>query len=149
MSYSLMGGKLSKKHVISEYFRYLVFVFSGYNYLIILVLWTSKKDTGKAACFSGTGLPGESSYFKHGSAWKNQHPHFLTLSFQRQNARDLLFLPLDLPSCSLPWDLDTSHHITASQTLWLLGWWSWGGARKEVSRGRVRAEICFSGFLPE
>ena len=33
-----MGGKLSKKHVISEYFRYLVFVFSGYNYLIILVL---------------------------------------------------------------------------------------------------------------
>lgn len=88
---------MSKKYAISKYWRYLLFIF------LVITIWSSwfcelLGDTGKAACFSCTGLPGELSHFERGIAWKNQYPHSLTLLFQKQITSNLPFSPPDLPS---------------------------------------------------
>lgn len=88
------------------------------------------------------------SRFKHGIAWKKQHPHSLALSFQRQNARDLPFPPPDLPSCSLPWDFFELHlQVPKPSSFWV------GEVSGEPGRGsegeRGRTEIYFSGSFPE
>lgn len=101
---------MSKKHAISKYWTYLLF-----NFLVITPwsLWCCeflgrilvRLYVSYALAFlencdiSNTELPR-----------RKQHPHSLTLPFQRQSVKNLPFLPPDVPSsCSLPWDLSTLH----------------------------------------